>query len=104
MIYSLSKAIIDLHEKGFTHDFYLTEDTDSLRSALGGNTVYNSFSILVINQFYDRQSRRYIYMHAIETHCGVKGLLLSNKIVFNTHSLLNGKFDINACSTAIITI
>jgi hypothetical protein len=83
MNYTLTKMIINLHERGFTQDFCLAENPTRLYSALDQNNSFPFFSVLIINQFYDQLSCRYIYIHAIETHCGCKGLLLSNTILFS---------------------
>jgi hypothetical protein len=80
---TLTKMIIYLHERGFTQDFCLAENPIRLYSALDPNISFPSFSVLVINQFYDQLTNQYIYIHAIETHCGFKGLLLSNTIFFS---------------------
>jgi hypothetical protein len=80
---TLTKMIIYLHERGFTQDFCLSDNPVRLYSALEPDISFSSFSVLVINQFYDQLTNSYIYIHAIETHCGCRGLLLSNTIFFS---------------------
>jgi hypothetical protein len=78
----LTRMIIELHEKGFTEDFIIAEERCSLCLSCNKNPVFSFFTILFITQGYDQLTGCYQYVHAIETHCGIKGLLLSNQVFF----------------------
>ena len=79
----LTTIIIELHEKGFTEDFFIAEERSSISLSWKESLVFSLFTILIITQGYDQLTGCYQYVHAIETHCGVKGLLLTNRIIFN---------------------
>jgi hypothetical protein len=93
MNHLLTRMIIELHEKGFTEDFLIAEERSSLCLSSGKSPVFPYFTILFITQGYDQLTRCYQYVHAIETHCGIKGLLLSNQVFFNTNYLSEHKID-----------
>jgi hypothetical protein len=95
MNHLLTKMIIDLHEKGFTEDFCIGDDRTSLCSPHLKSLAFPVFTISIINQGYDQLTKCYKYVHAIETPCGIKGLLLSSRVFFNTNSLSDDKIYIN---------
>jgi hypothetical protein len=83
MNHALTKTIIELHEKGFTEDFCIADDLTSLCSPHLKSLAFPVFTISIINQGYDQLTQCYKYLHAIETPCGIKGLLLSSQVFFN---------------------
>jgi hypothetical protein len=102
MNHLLTKMIIELHEKGFTEDFFIAEDQSSLCSPNSKNLIFPFFAILIINQGYDQFAKCYKYVHAIETSCGIKGLLLSSQVFFNTNYLSEHKIDRNVISECLM--
>jgi hypothetical protein len=80
---SLTREIIDLHCKGFDLDFQLTDHTDRLICAEHTFPVSSPYEILMINQYYDRLTNGFKYVHAIETYCGLKGILVADRILFH---------------------
>ena len=88
----LTKMIIALHENGFTDDFFVHDASDILGSVLSPGTIYPFFTVVLINQVFDELTNTYKYIHAIETICGRKGLLLSADLLFHTNNLV-GPYD-----------
>jgi hypothetical protein len=89
MNHLLTTMIIALHEKGFTEDFFVAEERSCLSLSCKENPVFPFFTIFIITQGYNQLAGCYQYVHAIETHCGVKGLLLTNQVFFNTGCPIN---------------
>jgi hypothetical protein len=80
---SFTKGIIDLHCKGYELDFQLAGDTDKLICAEHTFPVSTPYDILEINQYYDQVTHGFKYVHAIETYCGLKGILVADRILFH---------------------
>jgi hypothetical protein len=87
MNHLLTMMIIAFHEKGFTEDFLIAEEKSCLCLPCEESPVFPFFTVLCITQGFDQLTGCYQYIHAIETHCGIKGLLLSNQVFFNINSL-----------------
>jgi len=85
MNHLLTRMIIELHEKGFTEDFFIAEEKSCLCLSRKENTAFPCFTISFITQGFDQLTGCYKYIHAVETYCGTKGLLLSNKVFFNAN-------------------
>ncbi|MFA6083476.1 hypothetical protein [Mucilaginibacter sp.] len=81
---SLTDMIIRLHEHGYTEDFSVSDVAGKpvLMHCEAGEIAVNYFKISIINQFFDRLTFRYKYLHAVETDCGLKGIVLSNGVLF----------------------
>lgn len=75
----ITKRIISLHDMGYTVDFKLGEKDNDACIEEEHITVFREFSLMSSEICYDRFSRSYKYLHAIETPCGIKGLLLTEK-------------------------
>jgi hypothetical protein len=77
---SVTKKIIEMHDKGYVLDFRVSEGPRIV--CLQDNVAYNQewVYIKVIDQFFDRISRQFQYIHTIETTCGRKGLLLDQRL------------------------
>lgn len=86
----LTRLIIALHQQGYEIDFCLAPDNAGLITATTHDPVIERYFISKIVQGYDEISGRFKYLHAIETFCGLKGLLLSHTILFHKE----------ACATA----
>jgi hypothetical protein len=77
---SITEKIIEMHHKGYVLDFHVGEDPSII--CLQDNVAYSQdkVQIIVIDQCFDRMSKRFQYIHTIETACGRKGLLLNERI------------------------
>lgn len=80
--WTLTKTIIYLHAKGFTEEFFV-KGSDIIHFLTGESIPY--FDILLISQAFDELTHSYKYIHAIESDCGVKGLLLMDRCFFRSH-------------------
>ena len=79
----LTSMIINLHAEGYTEEFS-TEDTQTMLFPLSDpKACIPYFEILLINQVFDELSGSYKYIHANESDCGVRGLLLTDKCLFH---------------------
>jgi len=85
---SLTNTIISLHDRGYIEDFLALTIGGKVVIKLGesGDPVITDFQISVINQFFDQLSMKFTYLHAVETSCGLKGIVLSNNVLFTDHS------------------
>ncbi|MDP9077685.1 MAG: hypothetical protein M3O71_09710 [Bacteroidota bacterium] len=85
---SLTNTIISLHGRGYTEDFvaFNKDGKIAVLQGDGGEIAITDFQISVINQFFDRLSLTFTYLHAIETNCGLKGIMLSNSVLFTNRS------------------
>lgn len=78
----LTRAIIKFHERGYTEDFFIKGFSENLYAQSAPEMVCNSFTIAVMDQCYDYLTRGFKYIHLIETSCGLKGILVYDKIKF----------------------
>ena len=81
---SLTKLIIRLHEQGYTEDFSvaLVRKESIILCHENGSFEMDSFEISMISQFFDILNSQYIYLHAVEAPCGLKGIVLFNAVLF----------------------
>jgi len=77
---AMTQKIIEMHGKGYELDFQIAEDPSVI--CLQDNVAYSRerVQIRVVDQCFDRVSKRFQYIHTIETACGRKGLLLHERI------------------------
>lgn len=85
---TLTNMIIWLHDHGYTEDFSATTQNGRLMVShiLSADLAVTNFQIFIINQFFDRLTNKFIYLHAIETNCGLKGIVLSQLVLFADNS------------------
>jgi len=77
---SITRRVIELHEKGFTMDFDFMGNKN-FRCLQSDDDFYpEDISITVIDQLYDQFTKSLKYIHTIETSNGYKGVLLSDKV------------------------
>ncbi|WP_288879932.1 hypothetical protein [Pedobacter panaciterrae] len=74
----LTFQIITLHENGYDLDFFLEKETGQIKDEYG--TSYNDFSSKLVDQCFDQLSGTYKYVHAVDTICGRKGLLIADEV------------------------
>ena len=88
----MTQKIIEMHGKGYELDFQIVEDPSVV--CLQDNVAYSleRVQIRVVDQCFDRGSKRFQYIHTIETACGRKGLLVHESIYTGFRS--NTSFDI----------
>jgi hypothetical protein len=79
----LTRLIIKYHEQGYTEDFYINSQNRLLYSQSDAGVCYPWFTLTIVNQCYDSLTQGYKYIHAVETLCGVKGLLICAHVYFN---------------------
>jgi hypothetical protein len=81
---SLTQMIIWLHEHGYTEDFATVNPGGKLMIAHNekGELPTASFQLFIISQFFDHLSGKFVYLHAVETNCGRRGIVLSNVVLF----------------------
>lgn len=84
---SLTNSIIRLHDLGYTEDFVAIDLDGRLVITHGenGDIFIVDFQISIINQFFDRLSFQFTYLHAIETSCGLRGIVLSSSVLFTNN-------------------
>ena len=92
---AVADAVIKLHQNGYNHDFSVLEDNSYL--CLQNNKLYmpKQVSLAFIDEFYDRFTCTYKFIHTIETCCGTKGLMISDKMYMNE---TNRRMDISLIS------
>ena len=76
----LTKKIIDLHKQGYTYDFHVINQDEIVCDQDNSTHYLRCVMIRIIDQCYDVMSHTYKYVHTIDTPCGYKGLLITNKI------------------------
>ncbi len=75
--HSLTRMIIDLHEKGYSSDFFKVEETLYAGMIPDYGFLLSTVHIQVLSLFYDPSVRKWKYVHTVETHTGVKGVLIT---------------------------
>jgi hypothetical protein len=77
---SVADAVIKLHHEGYHYDFNVLEGNNYL--CLQTNKVYSNEGVrsIFIDEFYDRFTCAYKFVHAVETGCGLKGIMVSEKM------------------------
>ncbi|MGF7036802.1 hypothetical protein [Mucilaginibacter lappiensis] len=80
--YTLTNLIIKLHDRGYTEDFVTRRHEGRLALVSDNDRLISDFQISIINQFFDRLDLKFTYLHAIETNCGLRGIVLSNDVLF----------------------
>jgi hypothetical protein len=80
---SVANAVIQLHQEGFSYDFSMLENHSYL--CLQSNKVYthDTANITFVDEFYDRYTSNYKFIHTIDTCCGIKGLMILNTMYNN---------------------
>jgi len=73
---TLTKRVIDLHDKGYTHDFLPAPDQHFLCLQDSQNFAMADLHIKVIADGFDQLTKTHKYIHTIETINGSKGLLV----------------------------
>ncbi|RWY46042.1 hypothetical protein [Mucilaginibacter gilvus] len=84
---ALTRRVIDLHDKGYTHDFLPMDGQHFLCLQDSVDFSVEDLNIQVIDHGFDQLSKTYKYIHTIETINGSKGLLVS---------------DVNCCGDVIL--
>ncbi|MDN3588387.1 hypothetical protein QWY86_17015 [Pedobacter aquatilis] len=79
---SLTKKVIELHDKGYDCDFLLIGDAFILCMQTNRKYPVNDVTVNVVKRAYDDFSHSYKHIHTIETSSGEKGVLLADS-VFN---------------------
>ncbi len=76
-------AIIKLHQDGYSHDFSIWDAHNFL--CFQNNKLYTQDEVTTtfIDEFYDRFTCNYKFIYAIETCCGMKGVMLTDKMYVN---------------------
>jgi len=80
--HTLTNLIIKLHDSGYTEDFVTRRHEGRLALVSDNDRLISDFQISIINQFFDRLDLKFTYLHAIETNCGLRGIVLSNDVLF----------------------
>ena len=75
----ITQRIISLHKQGYVVDFQLGNHHNIICNDEEPYPVFRDFSIRIIDLCFDQLSNSYKYLHAIETECGKKGLLLADE-------------------------
>lgn len=75
----LTKRIIALHESGYVLDFRFEQTTGTICMEEVDYPLYENFHCCLVDQCFDEFSCSYRYLHTVETFCGRKGLLLSDR-------------------------
>ncbi|GGI26304.1 hypothetical protein [Pedobacter mendelii] len=75
---SMTKKVIELHDKGYNFDFLLIGEKFLL--CMQNNNSYPLKDVMVssVKRAYDRFSHSYKHIHTIETSSGEKGVLLTD--------------------------
>jgi len=79
---AMTRQVINLHEQGYVNDFCF----HSKRLLCMQNDVnfgINDVYIEVIDQVYDHLSRRFKYIHTVDTCNGEKGVMIIDRIFTN---------------------
>ncbi|NQX54041.1 hypothetical protein HQN86_10475 [Pedobacter panaciterrae] len=73
----LARKVIDLHNIGYELDFVV--ERPGQLTCVQDNRIFSSESVVVIlvDQAFDQLSRKFRYIHTVETLLGDRGLLLS---------------------------
>lgn len=79
----LTARIAQLHGKGYCQDFAIV-DAKSLKCTQS-NTLYPccQLNVTLIDHVFDHILMKYNFVHAIETDCGQRGILLVPQIFFH---------------------
>jgi len=72
----LTHKLIRLHAKGYELDFSLSKNNGVCCLQSGECFDVESLAVALIDQAYDFITNSYKYLHAVETACGKKGILL----------------------------
>jgi hypothetical protein len=80
---SLTKRVIELHGKGYDHDFLAAGKQHLLCLQNNQNFTVNDVNIKVIDQAYDHLTRSFKYIHTIVTCNGERGVLITEGIFTN---------------------
>lgn len=79
---SLTKKVIELHDKGYDCDFFLIGETVLLCMQTNRRYPVKDVTVNAVKRAYDDFSHSYKHIHTIETSSGEKGVLLADS-VFN---------------------
>ncbi|WP_316737319.1 hypothetical protein [Pedobacter aquatilis] len=79
---SLTKKVIELHDKGYDCDFLLIGDKVILCMQTNRKYPVKEVTVNAVKRAYDDFSHSYKHIHTIETSSGEKGVLLT-EAVFN---------------------
>ncbi|GAA4314702.1 hypothetical protein GCM10023149_10920 [Mucilaginibacter gynuensis] len=85
----LTRRVIDLHDKGYIHDFLPLRGQSFLCIQNKEKFGMDELNIIVIDQAYDQFTRTFKYIHTIETPDGSKGLLLADFIYTTSKNMIN---------------
>ncbi|OOQ59732.1 hypothetical protein [Mucilaginibacter pedocola] len=72
----LTKSVIALHDKGYTHDFLPMQNQHFLCLQDDVDFGIEDLNIQVASEGFDQLTKTYKYIHIIETVNGSKGLLV----------------------------
>jgi hypothetical protein len=75
-----SNMVINLHQDGYSYDFSMLKDHNFL--CIQDNRVFAHEEVRTtyVNEYYDTVAGCYKFVHAVETYCGLKGLLIADKM------------------------
>ena len=79
----LTRIIIQLHEKGYSEDFIMIDKEKYVCIQSNREFSICSLQIEIFNIAFDQFSGCYKYVHTIETHTGLKGVLIADTLYFN---------------------
>jgi len=77
--HEITKRIISLHNQGYVVDFQIGRNRNIICNDEDPYPIFRDFTIKIIDLCFDQLSGSYKYLHAIETECGKKGLLLADE-------------------------
>lgn len=79
--HTLTNLIIKLHDRGYTEEFVARGRDGGLTLISDDHRLITDFQISIINQFFDSLDLKFTYLHAIETNCGLRGIVLSTDVL-----------------------
>lgn len=80
---SITKRVIDLHNKGYHFDFLMLEDRILVCAQNNERLPAHAVQIQVVDQGYDQLTQSFKYIHTIDTGNGDLGVLLMDRIFTN---------------------
>jgi hypothetical protein len=86
---SVAKAVISLHQKGYSYDFKMIGDEYLLCIQNNRTFTFDELVINFIDEYYDSLSSAYRFIHTIETECGISGLIVTPTPLLNQPNIPN---------------
>ena len=88
---TLTKRVIELHDRGYTEDFRDTPDKRFICIQSSEQFKTSELIICLVDLGFDKLSNSFKYIHTIETADGSKGLMITNAI-YSVNSPLSNQF------------